>query len=46
MKAPRKKKKRKKSKRPLEGVPLERLVTNVEEEIRMKLEESEKKETK
>ena len=37
MKAPRKKKKRKRTKRPLENVPLDKLLTNVEREIRMKL---------
>jgi len=42
MKAPRKKKKRQKGKRPLENVPLEKLMTNVEEQIRMKIEDSDK----
>jgi hypothetical protein len=37
MKAPRKKKKLKKGKRPLENVPLDKLLKNVEEGLRMKL---------
>jgi hypothetical protein len=44
MKAPHKKKKRKKGKRPLENVPLEKLLTNVEQELRMKLGDSDKPE--
>ncbi len=44
MKAPRKKKKPKKSKRPLENVPLEKLLENVEEGLRMKLGEPDKPE--
>jgi hypothetical protein len=43
MKAPHKKKK-KKSKRPLENVPLEKLLRNVEQDLRMKLEEPDKPE--
>jgi hypothetical protein len=42
MKAPRKKKRPKKAKRPLQDVPLDKLLSDVEHDIRMKLEDSDK----